>query len=208
MSLGEKAAQYLIKYNNIEDEDKKEILIYGAEVFFGTFFGIIFTLLIGYVLGLQFQIFFMLVASMLIRKTAGGAHSDDPLNCLMITVLIYNIIAYFALFTIDIVKSHMLLTSSTIFILGLIIVYLKAPVESLQKPLGQQQRKTLRVLALIFVGLIYILQLFVAINNFQPLTNYSVSMILLWQYLMLTNWGQVLMNLADRFLFTFCFWRR
>ncbi|GAB6182043.1 hypothetical protein JCM14036_33620 [Desulfotomaculum defluvii] len=208
MSLGKKAAKYLIKNNNIEDEDQKEILIYGAEVFFGTFFGIIFTLLIGYVLGLQFQIFYMLLISILIRKTTGGAHSNDPLNCLLITVIIYNVIAYFSLLTINVIKSYMLLTITIIFILGLIIIYLKAPVESPQKPLGKQQRKTLRVLSLVFVGVIYVLQLLFYINNIHPLTNYSVSMIMLWQYFMLTTWGQGLMNLIDHFLFTYCFWRR
>ncbi|MFZ5599553.1 MAG: accessory gene regulator B family protein [Bacillota bacterium] len=85
MSFSEKVAAYLIKNKEIKNDDQQEILVFGAQVFFGLLSGIVITLLVGYLIKVHVQVFYMLLVSIFIRKTAGGAHSEDPFHCLLIT---------------------------------------------------------------------------------------------------------------------------
>ncbi|WP_338013903.1 accessory gene regulator B family protein [Desulforamulus profundi] len=168
--------------------------------FFGLVSSIVITCFLGYLFHLHVQIFYMLLASMFIRKTAGGAHSENSLHCLLITVFIYNILAYIALETIYIVQDYMGLVIILSFLYGLTIIYLKAPVESPEKPLSFQQKKLLRKLSFLAVFFLFICQGLSYIYNKYELTNYAVSLIMLWQYLMLTSFGHKIMYFIDRFL--------
>ncbi|SHE59277.1 accessory gene regulator B [Desulforamulus putei DSM 12395] len=199
MSLSEKLAHYLIKTKGIEDQDQQEILAFGAEVLFGILSGVFITLGVGYVLGLHILIFYMLFASLMIRKTAGGAHSAHPTNCLIITVAAFNILALFARETFAYVQDFLGYFLVIVFLIGFTAVYINAPVESLQKPLHPRQRKILRKLAILSVLLISVTQFIAYYFSFYSLVNYAVSLVLLWQYLMLTVLGHKMILCLDNF---------
>ncbi|AEF95047.1 Accessory gene regulator B [Desulfotomaculum nigrificans CO-1-SRB] len=200
MPLSQKLANYLVKHKGIEDRDQQEILAFGAEVLLGLFSGIFITLCLGYLLDLHILIFYMLLASFMIRKTAGGAHSAHPFNCLLITVASYNLLAYIARDTVIYVQHFLSYFLIGTFIIGIIVVYMKAPVESPQKPLNLEQRKVLRKLALLSVLLISGSQFITFFYFNKSLVNYAVSIGLLWQYLMLTSTGHRMIFFLDKLI--------
>lgn len=200
MIFGGKIAEYVINNQKITDKDQKEIIIYGAEVFMSTITGIFFTLCLGYILGLYIQVIFLLITSLLIRKTAGGAHSQYQSNCLIISVLSYNLIAFFARETYAYMQSFLLIIIFFSFAFGLIVTYYKAPVDSPQKPLSLAQKNQLKKLALLALVLIFGFQLTGYFLNLFNLINYSVCIVILWQYLMLTSAGHWVISLIDNTL--------
>ncbi|ABO49445.1 Accessory gene regulator B [Desulforamulus reducens MI-1] len=201
MSLSRNFVNYLITQKKIEDQEQQEILFFGAEVFFSLLTGIFITLLVGYFLNLHTIVFYMLLASMFVRKIAGGAHSKDSMNCLIITVMVYNLFAYFSLLTFPYINNHQRILVLFVFCCGMLIVYKKAPLELPQKPFGNQQKRLLRFWS--FVVLILI-TFFLCLSLYYKvflLEGYAVCLILLWQLFMLTNMGANLMGMLDRILF-------
>lgn len=200
MTISRKVADYLIRTKGIQDKDEQEVLIFGSEVFFGMILGTVVTLLLAYILGLHMAVFFMIVVSLAIRKTAGGAHSDDPTNCLIISALVYNVLALFAKETVVYILHYIEYLVLTTFVIGIILVWKYSPVESPQKPLGQSQKRNLRRLAIIVTILIFILQIMATKSQSLDYMqiNYSVCLILLWQFFMLSSKGHSLIHLVDK----------
>lgn len=205
--LSDKVASYLIKNKNIVDKDEQEIIFFGAEVFFGMMLGIFVTMLIAYFLNIHTTVFWMLLASLLIRKTGGGAHSNNPLNCLLITIMIYNLLAYIGILSFNFVENYIQTIVIIVFLLCLITLVLKSPVESPQKPLAVQQRSLLRKLSFIAIVIIFSFQMLV-LYKLNPIISYSVSLIILWQSLMLTSVGHQLIGKLDTILDCFLKKRR
>lgn len=202
MNLSEKIANYLIEVKGIEDKDQQEILTYGAEVFINTVIGTAITLGLGYFLGLLKPLLAMLLVSVMIRKTAGGAHSNSPVNCLLITVAAYNFMALLAVQTLVYIKEYLLFINILTFLICFTITIIKAPVESPNKPLNSKQKKQLKIISIFSLLILLVIEVITYINSYL-LINYAINIILIWQCLMLTSFGIRIISFMDKvFIFS------
>ncbi len=200
MSLSERAAGYLIKTKKIEDTEQREILRYGAEVFFSTVAGTLGTLFLAWILGLFTPVCFMLLTSLIMRKTAGGAHSEDPWHCFLLTVISYMLLAYLAVNTIDYLQNYLFALLGFAYLIAIIVLYLKAPVETPQKPLSDRQKKILKKLSLAALTTIFMAQVIGLIFTDARVVVYATSITILWLCLMLTAAGELIVLYFDRML--------
>jgi accessory gene regulator B len=199
MSLSERAAGYLIKTKNIEDPDQQEILKYGAEVFFSTAAGTLGTLLLAWALGLFIPVCFMLLTSLVLRKTAGGAHSAGPGSCFLLSVVTYLLLAYLAAGTVAYLQDYLFVWLGCTYVIALIVLYLKAPVETPQKPLSRRQKQILKKLSLVALTVIFAAQVAgLTLAAGAGVVVYATSLIILWLCLMLTAAGELMVSCFDR----------
>ncbi len=199
MAFSEKFANYLIDIKNLDNEDEKDILKYGSEVFFTTICGTTITLLIGWLVGVIYPLWAILLVSIIVRKLAGGAHSEYPISCFFITAFFYTLIAFLAIktqFFFEQYKNTVIFLASMI---ALIVISKKAPVESLAKPLGFYQKKQLKLFSFIAIILLIVIQISFLYLQLYPLINYAISLVLIWHALMLLPLGQYLVSYIDKF---------
>lgn len=143
--LSELIALYLYR-EQIIDEGKTPVCAYGIELIISTLIGFILVCLVGLIMNaLAFALIFYLVF-VGVRLFTGGYHADSHIKC-KITLIICS------LFVLLCSKHYEVLNESGLHILFLAIylvcVFLLSPVEHVNAPLTEQERKRNRGVSII-----------------------------------------------------------
>jgi len=187
------------------DDDKEQIIIYGAINLLQTIFAVLWVIVIGILLGVLNEALIFSVSVAILRKYSGGVHASSPSRC----IIIGTVFAAIAGITID--KLFCKLATSTVTVISifciiaaLIIVFQNAPVDSIKKPITNiemKKRFKRNSYAVICIFSLLILTLF-AINKTYPELYYikiieSISFGMLWQSITLTKTGTLAINKVD-----------
>lgn len=201
--LGEKSRNVL----NL-NEQKEQIIVYGAINLVQILFSIFWVIIAGLIFGVLYEaIIFSLVVAIL-RKYSGGVHASTPARCVFIGVAISTLIGLIVnkiLFSISINK--VILFSIFCIMISFIIIYKKAPVDSIKKPITNLNiKRKLRINSMLTIIVFSILIIILFILNYTNYNNLYINTIeciglgIVWQSLSLTKIGFILFKIIDLIL--------
>ena len=204
LTLSNKISTIICHNLNITGE-KKEVIEYGMIALVQMILFIMIIPIIGIFTGTALAALTICLTTSILRKYSGGVHVSS-LNictiigvafCFLASVLIqYVLDGWISLFWLSIV-------TTICYTLAFIVIYLKAPVDSENKPIKTLKKKirlrkscyiVLATYALITIGLIYLSY------QFNMTTTYALCILfgLMWQILTLTKVGKSLIGRLDR----------
>lgn len=181
--LSAKIAKYLCATDVITEEDK-DLYSYGFFVILSRILFLMVSAILGIILHVAIESLVFFVLFCLIRSYAGGIHASSELKCtvyttsaLLICILVIKILMQYNL---DYLLLVMLILSS-ICILAL------SPLDSLEKPLSEQEKKHYRKVTWIITGLIVLLTLIFYILELKSVSNSCVISLALESILLVTG---------------------
>lgn len=139
------------------DTNKREIVGYGISVFLNNLLGLAGILLIAYFVGALIPTLAMAVVLLLLRPSAGGAHSRSSLNCSLFGYLIMPLFGLGAQLLVEqaiVYQYTYIYLSLFVALLGIVT---KAPYFTQEKPRALIRQKALKVRSLILTIIFYLL---------------------------------------------------
>lgn len=131
--------------------DVLDIYVYGFELLLSFLFSTTTIVIAGCVINKILETISFLVVFILLRSFSGGYHADTYAKCSITTFSVYGMVMLFSTY----VKVKMIFHVA-LMIIGLIILFFKAPVENPNKELSEQEKKKHRITSLVlfsFFGL-------------------------------------------------------
>lgn len=187
------------------DTDRKEVIQYGIFAMIQIALSIVSVLIIGAFLNIMWEAFIVSLAITILRKSSGGAHATSPGKCTFIGTSISLIIAIVLknIYSLNIVLTIVFIG----FIISYYLVYKLAPVDSISKPIRNQEKiKRLKKNSIIIVS-IYLILVIINILAFKITGHkYFISYALcicggmLWQVMSLTKFGHKLIEIIEYFI--------
>lgn len=187
------------------DEDKEQIIVYGAINLLQTIFAILWVIIAGLFFGVFYEALLFSITVSILRKYSGGVHASSPSHCIIIGTILAVASGLFIdkiFFKINMLTA--ILISIACISFSFIIVAKNAPVDSVKKPITnielkkQFKRKSIIVL-FIFSLIITIL----SVLSTKYLKLYYIKFIesiilgVLWQTITLTKNGISFLNKVD-----------
>ncbi|MFZ7131223.1 MAG: accessory gene regulator ArgB-like protein [Eubacteriales bacterium] len=125
--------------NNIITPEEKWDFTYGIELTLLFFFDMICLLMIGFVTGKLLEIFFFTLGFTPLKMNAGGYHASTPLYC----IITYITIVFLSIFVTKLLMHTIIfiILIGIAFIASFLVLYKYAPVECVNKPLGEEQKR-------------------------------------------------------------------
>jgi len=204
LTLSKKISTIVCESLNITGE-KREVIEYGMIALVQTIIFVFGVVLIGIFTGTALAALTICLTTSILRKYSGGVHVSS-LNictiigvafCFLASVLIqYVLDGWISLFWLSIV-------TTICYTLAFIVIYLKAPVDSENKPIKTSKKKKrlckscyiiLTTYALITIILIYLSYEF----NFSTTYVLCILFGLMWQILTLTKTGSIIIGGLDK----------
>lgn len=193
-------ASYLTARSGVSPE-KEVILTYIIEVLIINLLNVIFTLMLGWVLGVFHVTLACLLAVILFRHTAGGAHSQSPIRCAFITILVFPIMGLSATF-ISTINATFINGLSVIGIITILLsVIILAPVDSSAAPIiSDSRRAKLKALSLLIVCLVSLVLVNLSISSWEGAREIQsgLALSMLWTSFILSKLGHRFISLIDR----------
>lgn len=187
------------------DDDREQIIIYGAINFLQIIFAILWVIIFGILFGVLYEALLFSITVSILRKYSGGVHASSPSRCIIIGTIVATM---GGIITNDMLNKLSVSTIMTICIIcmvfAFIVVIKNAPVDSINKPitdikLRKQFKKKSIIVILIFS--FFDIMLFLASQRFFE-TYYinfilCISLAIIWQSITLTKIGISLLNKVD-----------
>ncbi len=193
-----KIASYLVKKAKLNNE-KEEVLAYAIEVLSLNLINIGMALLIGYMLGVIPGTIICLIIVTIIRTFAGGAHSNSPWRCAVITSLVFPVMALLAQELVHFDSNILDIFLGVAIITGFVTVFVLAPVDSPNAPIVSDNRRIrLKKLSLLSVIIICAIAVFIRYsipNKMEILL--CIGFAVLWSSFILTNTGHIFFKAID-----------
>ncbi|AKA69304.1 accessory gene regulator ArgB-like protein [Clostridium scatologenes] len=190
------------------DEDKEQIIVYGAINLLQTIFAISWVIIAGLFFGVLYEALLFSITVSILRKYSGGAHASSPSHCIIIGTILAVASGIFIdkiFFKINILTAILISTACIVF--AFIIVAKNAPVDSAKKPitnieLKKQFKKKSIIVLFIFSLIITILYALSTKYSALYYIKFIESIILgvLWQTITLTKSGTIFLSKVDFFL--------
>ena len=157
------------------DNERAEVIDYGLHLLIGELPKNFIILGIAYILGI-FKLTLLTVILLLpYRAVSGGFHLKTHLGCIIGTTLIYCGVAKISCYIIFYSQIIKYITILSVWIFGMIMVYLYAPADTENVPiLSKKERKYKRILSYIFLS--------IGLFASSVVTNNEISNILLLSY--------------------------
>ncbi len=156
-------------------------------------------------LGLIFDVLTTIIACMitmaLLRFTAGGAHSNNPWRCAVVTAFVFLSIALISSYLFPTNQLYINITATFTIIFTVFSIIRFAPVDSPSAPIiSAVRRKRLRLMSLFVVAFLAAAVVFLQQFNLIYTREIQVAIILcaLWGSLNLTGIGHRVMALIDK----------
>lgn len=191
-------SSYLIKKAGLPKENEP-ILTYAIEALVTSMVNITTIVFLGTLLGVLHGTIACLITGLLLRHTAGGAHSRSPWRCAAITVTIYPLMAISASYLI-INQIFADVLSALIIMKGFITAIKLAPVDSEAAPIvSPLRRKKLKTISLIVLANMSLSILIMRWTNWTHAVEIQLCIVftILWVSFMLTPYGHRLMHIID-----------
>ncbi len=206
--FSEDIATKILKILNIDDKDKVEVLAYGAFVLFQTILITIMVAIFGVVFNVLIESMVILFIASLLRKSSGGAHATSPMNCAIISVIIFGGLAL-------IVKHYFMKVDLLYIVIGMIIsfivtcyiIYKYSPVETPNKPLrNENTRKRLKKLSIKKVISLFVINIILMFTYlYSKQTTFitiavCISTGVAWQSITMVSLGHKIIDGLDKVL--------
>lgn len=193
------AAYLKAKLNFTPDEE--EVARYGLQILVYTLTGFITICLAGWLLGCFWTTLAVCLTAALLRLFTGGAHSNSPLTCTLLGMVVVPLLGKIAALTAPFFTPQSLtLIVVPGLILSLTIIWRLAPVDSPAKPITSlEHRKKLRFLAMAAVLLLTSGQALLLIKGQALTVVLALSLGLWWQAFTLTQAGHRFATFTDKF---------
>lgn len=187
------------------NEDKEQIIVYGAINLFQIIFAILWVIIAGLFFGVLYEALIFSITVSVLRKYSGGGHASSSSRC----IIIGTISAVVAGISIDkiLYKFNMptvMLISIAFIAFAFTIIAKNAPVDSIKKPITNIELKKQfknKSIILLFLFSFIIIILFVLSKKYYELYYIklieSISLGVLWQTITLTKNGISLLNKVD-----------
>lgn len=166
LKMSEKISEAISKEMDYDNE-KKLVLTYALENLFLTVTGFVIITMVGYMLGIMYEVLAVAVVGGSLRLSSGGSHNATPLGCLFTGTIMYTLIGY----SVSLIYSEfggelwLHIVMLILCVLFICIVYKYAPVDSVAKPIvSKEYRQRLRIISIITM-LCYTLIVIININN-------------------------------------------
>ena len=191
-------AAYLKEKLNLTP-DEEEVALYGLQILIYTLSGFLTICLAGWLLGCFWTTLAVCLTAVFLRLFTGGAHSNSPLTCTLLGMVMVPLLGKIAAITAPFFTPLSLaLIVAPGFILSLIIIWRLAPVDSPAKPITSlDYRKKLHFLSIAAVLLLAAGQSFVLIKGQAPAVVLALSLGLWWQAFALTKAGHRFATFTD-----------
>jgi accessory gene regulator B len=175
-------------------------LAYVIEAFTINLLNITVLLLLGYLFDVLPEVITVMVIMSLLRFTAGGAHSNSPWRCALVSAVVFLSLALIAPHLSSVSGIYLDMLGVLAVSTSLITVICFAPVDSISAPIiSAHRRKKLKVLSLLVVLLITVSIIILRYIPWAYASQIQAAIILsaLWGSFNLTRIGQRLMDLLD-----------
>ena len=195
-------AGYLVRKTALSI-DKEIILTYIIELLVLNLICITITLFLGLLLGVLPETVSCLLMVLLFRHSAGGAHSNSPWCCGIISVLVFPLIALLANIFSSLEQLYADILSSIVVLIGIITIIRLAPVDSPSAPIiSPNRRKKLKTLSLILILLVTIVVFVLRQSTWVYAHEIQLSLIfgIMWVCLVLSEPGHKFIFWVDKAL--------
>jgi accessory gene regulator B len=202
VSFGNKAKKLLML-----DENKEQIIVYGAINLIQTILNLLAVVCFGFIFGVVYEALIFSFVGAMFRKYSGGVHATSPGRCLIIGTSVTTI---FAIFIGNILSKFSL--NSIIFgicitnIASFFIVYRKAPVDSIKKPIKKELRNAYKRKSICFMSIMWLISIILLALNEMNSNRFfveafeAISLGLFWQSISLTKGGIYMVSSIDGIL--------
>ncbi|SFQ98991.1 accessory gene regulator ArgB-like protein [Desulfoscipio geothermicus] len=202
LAFSKRWAGYLSRKTGLSAE-QETILTYVIEVLVLNLMNIVFTLLLGVLLGVLPGTAACLITAILFRHSAGGAHSSSPWRCAAVTIAVFPLLALLGSFFSRLGQGFADVLSVGALGVGMTTVVLLAPVDSPAAPIiSPLRRRKLKIISIALMVLVTIIVLLLRESRWQyaGMIQSCIALTLLWVSFMLTGWGHKLMSFVDKIL--------
>jgi accessory gene regulator B len=187
------------------DEDKEQIIVYGAINLLQIIFSILWVVVFGLILGVFFEALLFSITTGILRKYSGGVHASSPNRCIILGTIITCIAGVFIRYLLYKLSMSTVIWISVAFIIfALIVIIKKAPVDSVKKPITnielKKQFRNKAIIVILFLTVIIFI-LFILSKKYSEL--YCIRLIesigfgVFWQTVTLTQVGIGLIEKVD-----------
>ncbi|NMM64453.1 accessory gene regulator B family protein [Clostridium sp. P21] len=187
------------------DEDKEQIIVYGAINLLQTMLAILWVIIAGLFLGVLYEALLFSITVSILRKYSGGAHASSPCHCIIIGTILAVASGIFIdkiFFKINMLTA--ILISIACISFAFIIVAKNAPVDSVKKPITNiQLKKQLKKKSIIVLFIFSLIITILCVLSTKYLKLYYIKFIesiilgVLWQTITLTESGTSFLNKVD-----------
>lgn len=177
-----KASEYLtqqLENENVISHDKRELYKYGFQNGMILTLNFFTSILIGVIFGKTLECIILLAAYIPLRSYAGGHHSSSSEKC-------YIVSSFIMIIWMSLLKFQIIPTSCCVimFIAGLVVCIMLAPVEDKNKPLDEDEIRVYRKRSYIVLAIescVWILLSFVyqGVDNTVPLVLFTEAVMLI-----------------------------
>lgn len=195
-------ARYLREKLELTSE-QEEVALYSLEIFIYTGSAFLGVGLAGWLLGCLPATLIVALTIFVLRCFSGGAHSESPLGCIILSVLLIPLTAKGVVLSTPFFSLPFLLILIFFgFLLSLFLVWRLAPVDTPAKPVfSESHRRQLRILSLSTVGLVFFIQ--GGLSYFYPSPAAVMAILalaagMLWQVFSLTGPGRRFFAVLDK----------
>lgn len=191
------------------DNDKREVIAYGAFALIQTFISILLVGIFGFVFHVAFEALIVLFTASILRKYSGGAHASSAGNCTSIGIIIC--IGQALLISLIVNKwvnfKIALIIELIVFIWSYYMIYKLVPVDNPSKRIkSEQKRKRMKKGSFIILSIYLLIVILLMILYFNirktALLVYALCIIggIAWQMFTLTKSGHLILAKIDIFL--------
>lgn len=199
LPFSKKIARSLASTNNLSAE-KEEIITYAIELVALNILNLVVTLLVGFILGVFPETLVCVLTVMVFRQVAGGAHSNSPWRCLLITASTLPLLAIAAKFSAMGGQVFITILSICTIIIGFLSVNKFAPADTPEAPcLSPERRKKMRRLSMLAMLTFSVIIGILSHPSLNYLLSIKLSIVfsLLWISFILNPFGYSLMFYLD-----------
>jgi len=178
----------------------EEVLAYSIEVLFLNIFNVGTSIIIAYFFGVLPQTIICLVSVSAIRIFAGGAHSNSPWRCAIITALVFPAMGIVAIQFAPIGQTFTDILMGISFVVSFLTLYSLSPVESPSAPIiSLARRAKLKRLSIASFTIIFLISAYLRFYMTDSMeTQISIALSVLWASFILTSLGHKFFQFIDQ----------
>ncbi|MFA7206511.1 MAG: accessory gene regulator B family protein [Saccharofermentanales bacterium] len=190
------------------DKDKQEVIEYGLIALFQTVLMVMVVLLLGLILGIFVEAAVVCFGVSILRKYSGGAHASSIASCTILSTILCIGFAFLGKWLAGIIQSDAILLTVLVltFMFAIVIVIMKVPVDSPNKPIksvSKRRKLKIRTLIVIIFYLLVSAGLFFVRGNLDLAISALLCLLIsvIWQMGTLTGPGRFLIEGSDRLIY-------
>lgn len=192
-------ASYLVDKTKLP-RHMEEVLAYSIEVLSLNILNVGTSIIIGYIFGVLPQTIICLVSVSAIRIFAGGAHSNSPWRCAIITALVFPAMGIIATQLAPVGQAFTDVILGTSFVVSFLTLCFLSPVESPSAPIiSLARRANLKRLSIASFAIILLISAYLRFYVTESIEiQISIALSVLWASFILTSVGHNLFKLIDQ----------